>query len=134
MELYNTTAPQGLLKERCDPPIPLEVLGEAKGRLYTADELGQKFSRALFPRTTNLYGCDTLHSYHFYVEQGVPRTQVLLWIYGEQLRAVLANVVLAEYHCRVRPEVAALAVSAVPRMAMRPVMPLTVPYRDMRSG
>jgi hypothetical protein len=42
----------------------------------------------------------TLHSYHFYVEQGVPRTQVLLWVYGEQLRAVLDNVVLAEYHCR----------------------------------
>ena len=42
----------------------------------------------------------TLHSYHFYVEQGVPHTQVLLWVYGEQLRAVLDNVVLAEYHYR----------------------------------
>jgi hypothetical protein len=51
-------------------------------------------------RTTNLNGCVTLHSYHFYVEQGVPYTQVLLWVYGEQLRAVLDNVVLAEYHCR----------------------------------
>ena len=29
-----------------------------------------------------------------------PKTQVLLWVYGEQLRAVLDNVVLAEYHCR----------------------------------
>ena len=34
------------------------------------------------------------------MEQGVPKTQVLLWVYGEQLRAVLDNVVLAEYHCR----------------------------------
>ena len=42
----------------------------------------------------------TLHSYHFYVEQGLPKTQVLLWVYGEQLRAMLDNVVLAEYHCR----------------------------------
>jgi hypothetical protein len=100
MELYNTTAHQGLLKDRCDPPIPLVVLGEAKGRLYTPEELPRKFSRALFPRTTNPYGCVTLYSYHFYVEQGVPQTQVLLWVYGEQLRAVLDNVVLAEYHCR----------------------------------
>jgi hypothetical protein len=100
MELYNTTAHQGLLKDGCDPPIPLVVLGEAKGRLYTPEELTRKFSRALFPRTTNPYGCVTLHSYHFYVEQGVPQTQVLLWVYGEQLRAVLDNVVLAEYHCR----------------------------------
>jgi transposase InsO family protein len=100
MELYNTTAHQGLLKDRFDPPIPLVVLGEAKGRSYTPEELTRKFSRALFPRTTNPYGCVTLHSYHFYVEQGVPQTQVLLWVYGEQLRAVLDNVVLAEYHCR----------------------------------
>src|SRR5919199_991087 len=97
---YNTTAHQGLLKDQFDPPIPLHVLGEAKGRLYTPEELARKFSRALFPRTTNPYGCVTLHSYHFYVEQGVPHTQVLLWVYGEQLRAVLDNVVLAEYHCR----------------------------------
>jgi transposase len=100
METYNTTAHQGLLKDHCDPLIPLQVLGQAKGRLYTPDELTRKFARALFPRTTNRYGCVTLHSYHFYVEQGVPQTQVLLWVYGEQLRAVLDNVVLAEYHCR----------------------------------
>lgn len=100
MHLYNTTAHQGLLKDQCDPPIPLVVLGEAKGRLYTPEALTRKFSHALFPRTTNPYGCVTLHSYHFYVEQGVPQTQVLLWVYGEQWRAVLDHVVLAEYHCR----------------------------------
>jgi hypothetical protein len=100
MELYNTTAHQGLIQDHCDPPIPLAVLGEAKGRTYSPEELDRKFSRALFPRTTNRYGCVTLHSYHFYVEQGVSHTQVLLWVYGEQLRAVFDNVVLAEYHCR----------------------------------
>jgi integrase-like protein len=100
MHLYNTTAHQGLLKDQFDPPIPLVVLGEAQGRTYSPEELDRKFSRALFPRTTNRYGCVTLHSYHFYVEQGVPHTQVLLWVYGEQLRAVFDNVVLAEYHCR----------------------------------
>src|SRR6266542_6060277 len=31
METYNTTAHQGLLKDKFDPPIPLVVLGEAKG-------------------------------------------------------------------------------------------------------
>jgi transposase len=100
MELYNTTAHLGLLKDQFDPPIPLVVLGEAKGRTYSPEELGRKFSHALFPRTTNRYGCVTLHHYHFYVEAGVPKTQVWLWVSGEQLRAVLNNVVLAEYHCR----------------------------------
>jgi transposase len=100
LQLYNTTAHQGLLKDRFTPPIPLEVLGEARGRMYSEDELTAKFSRALFPRTTNRYGCVTLHSYHFYVEWGLPQTRVLLWVYGEQLRAMFDNVVLAEYHCR----------------------------------
>jgi putative transposase len=100
IETYNTTAHQGLLKDQFDPPIPLHVLGEAKGRMYTQEELARKFSRALFPRTTNRHGCVTLHSYHFYVEAGLPQTQVFLWVYGEQLRAVLDHVVLAEYHCR----------------------------------
>lgn len=100
IQTYHTTAHQGLLNDQCDPPIPLKVLGQTKGRLYTPNELMRKFSQALFPRTTNLPGCVTLHSYHFYVEQGVPHTQVLLWVSGEQLRAMLDSVVLAEYHCR----------------------------------
>jgi transposase len=100
MELYNTTAHQGLLKDHFDPPIPLVVLGDAKGRTYSPEELGRKFSHVLLPRTTNQYGCVTLHHYHFYVEAGVPKTQVLLWVSGEQLRVVLDNIVLAEYRCR----------------------------------
>jgi transposase InsO family protein len=100
LALYNSTAHYGLLQEKFEPPIPLVVLGEAKGRLYPLEELDRKFSRALFPRTTNRYGCVTLHSYHFYVEEGLPKTRVLLWVYGNELRAVFENVVLAEYDCR----------------------------------
>jgi hypothetical protein len=66
IQIYNSTAHQGLLQDKFVPPIPLHVLGEAKGRLYTPDELARKFSRALFPRTTNQYGCVTLHRYHCY--------------------------------------------------------------------
>jgi hypothetical protein len=100
VQLYNSTAHYGLLQEKFKSPIPLQVLGEAKGRLYTTEELERKFSRALFPRITNRYGCVTLHSYHFYVEEGLPRTKVLLWVYGHELRAMFENVVLAEYYCR----------------------------------
>jgi transposase len=100
MATYNTTAHEGLLQDGFHPPIPLQVLGEAKGRRDTPEELSHRFSRALFPRTTNQHGCVTLHSYHFYVEAGLPKTRVLLWVYGEQLRAILDHVVLAEYRCR----------------------------------
>jgi len=100
LDLYNTTAHQGLLKERFTPPIPLHVLGESKGRLYPPPELVRKFAHALFVRTTNRYGCVTLHRSHFYVDQGVPQTPVLLWVSGEDLRAVYDQVLVAEYHCR----------------------------------
>jgi hypothetical protein len=99
MATYNTTAHQGLLNDRFDPPIPLQVLGEAKGRIYSAEELNRHFAHDLFPRMTNRYGCVTLHHYHFYVEQGLPATPVLLWLSGDQLRAVFDNVVAAEYRC-----------------------------------
>jgi hypothetical protein len=100
MQPSNPTAHQGLLQDKLAPPIPLQVVGEAKGRFYTPDELARKFSRALCPRTTNPYGCVTLPSYHCYVEEGLPKTQGLLWVYGEQLRALFDTVVIAEYRCR----------------------------------
>jgi transposase InsO family protein len=92
---YNTTAHQGLLKEQFTPPLPLEVLGAAKGRVYTEQELSRKFDHHLFPRRTNQYGCVTLHSYHFSIEEGLPHTRVLPWVSGEQLRAAFEHVVLA---------------------------------------
>jgi hypothetical protein len=39
-------------------------------------------------------------AYIEYIEEGLPQTQVLLWVSGEQLRAMFDNVVLAEYRCR----------------------------------
>jgi hypothetical protein len=87
IQTYNTTAHQGLLRGQRRPPIPVEILGEAKGRVYSPDELARAFSQGLFPRTTNRHGCVTLHSYHFYLEEGLPHTRVLLWMAGESLRA-----------------------------------------------
>jgi hypothetical protein len=100
LRTYNTTAHQGLLQDRRIPPIPEEVLGTAQGRVYAPDELARHCSQAVFPRTTNRYGCVTLHRYHFDVEAGLPQIQVLLRVSGEPLRAVFENIVLAAYHGR----------------------------------
>jgi transposase InsO family protein len=54
LALYNTTAHQGLLKERFASPIPLHVLGESKGRLYPPQELARKFAQWAAGR---LYSC-----------------------------------------------------------------------------
>jgi len=99
LETYNTTAHGGLVKEGFAPPIPRMVLGQAKGRLYTAEVLAQKFAHVCFPRLTNRYGCVTLHRYHFPVAEGFLQTPVLLWVDEPQLKAVWDSMVLAEYHC-----------------------------------
>lgn len=99
LQTYNTTAHQGLLHEQHDPPIPLAVLGPAKGREYAPAVLLRKFSHALFPRTTNAYGCVTLQHFHFYVEHSLPHTRIALWLDGDQLRAVVDHVLVAEYAC-----------------------------------
>jgi hypothetical protein len=52
------------MEEQCASPIPGDVLGEAKGRLYTPEELAHKFARALCPRTPHRYGGVTLHHAH----------------------------------------------------------------------
>src|SRR5262249_56179182 len=72
----------------------------ATGRWYSRDELVRKFSPAVFPRTTNRYGCVTLQHYHFSVAAGLPQTPVLLWVYGEEWRAIFEHIVLATYACR----------------------------------
>ena len=78
IQTYNTTAHQGLLKDRRLPPIPVEVLGAAHGRRSTPEALARHFSQAVFPRTTNRSGCVTRHSSHFYIAARLPQTQVLL--------------------------------------------------------
>jgi transposase InsO family protein len=99
LALYNTTAHQGLLKERFASPIPLHVLGDSQGRLLPPQDLARKFAHALFVRTPNRYGCVTLHRFHFYVDQGLAQMPVCLWVTGEDLRAVYDHVLLAEYTC-----------------------------------
>jgi transposase InsO family protein len=77
IQTSNTTAHCGLLNEAWWPPIPLRVLGEAKGHLYTAAELHHKFIYSLFPRTTNKHGSVALHHDHFHVGEGLSRQPVL---------------------------------------------------------
>ena len=40
-----------------------------------------------------------MHSYHFYVDQGLPQQQVLLWVYGQERRAGCEHALLAAYPC-----------------------------------
>ena len=60
-------------------------------RLHNCKEITKAFGTL----PLNLVECD-----HFYVAEGLPQPQVWLWVYEEQLRALVDSVVLAAYHCR----------------------------------
>jgi len=50
-------------------------------QVHSEEELSRKFDHHLFPRRTNRYGCVTLHSYHFAVEEGLtPHAGVALGV------------------------------------------------------
>ena len=77
--LYNTTADEGLVKAQFASLIPSRLGREQGAAAAPAGARSEVCPRPL-PRITNRYGCVTLHRYHFYVEQGLPQTQVLLWV------------------------------------------------------
>ena len=87
------------VREGFDPPIPRHVLGEAKGRLSSAEDLYRKFVHHLFRRTTNRFGCVALPHDHFHVEEGLPQQPVLVWLSGDRLRVACESVVVAEDCC-----------------------------------
>jgi hypothetical protein len=98
LQLSHTPAPQGLRTEQCTPPIPLAVLGAARGRRSTPAALARQCSRALLPRTTHRYGCVPWHREQCYGAEGLPKTPVGLWGSGHARRALVDNVGCADDH------------------------------------
>jgi hypothetical protein len=52
--------------------------------LSPQEGLAEQCAQARFPRPTNREGGVTLYSYPFSRVAGIPQSQVVLWVYGEQ--------------------------------------------------
>ena len=97
IQTYNTTAHQGLLKDRRLPPIPVEVLGAAKGRRYSPGRARPPLLAGPVPPDDQpVWLCHLAQLPLLCGRGGLPTTQVLLWVSGDRLRAVFDNVVVAE--------------------------------------
>src|SRR5919108_512932 len=79
LETYNTTKHWGLMEGEYEPAIPLDLLGQIKGRAISQQELDRNFHEYVFPRKVNPYGYVSLHSYYFYAEEGLAKKQDMLW-------------------------------------------------------
>ncbi len=69
------------------------------GSPVSEEELSQTFYERLFVGTLTKGGYARLHNYYFYVEAGLGKKKVQLWVYKDRLRAEYNDVPLARYTC-----------------------------------
>lgn len=69
------------------------------GHEIAEKELHRKFYEHMFKRITNKHGYVRLHTFYFYVEEGLPKNKVYIWIYQNKLRAEYNNELMIEYEC-----------------------------------
>jgi transposase InsO family protein/transposase len=96
---YNTTDHWALQGRKDKKTIPSEVIGWVKGRPISEEELHRKFYEHMFQRTINHYGCVRLHNFYFYIEDGLAKSQVYLWVYQNRVLAEHNKELLIEYEC-----------------------------------
>ncbi len=99
IETFNTT-PHWAHKEREDGRrTPIQVLDWLRGRMVDPAQLQRLFQAIRFARTVNRYGFVSIQRYYIYVEQGLSRKRVSIWIYEGQLRLEYQQTMLAKYSC-----------------------------------
>ncbi len=96
---YNTTDHWALQDREDGKTIPSEILGWIKGRPISEEELHRKFYEHMFQRTINHHGCVRLHNFYFYIEYGLAKSQVYLWVYQNRFLAEHNKELLIEYEC-----------------------------------
>lgn len=83
---------------------PAEVLGWVGGKQHTPEGLHRIFYSTRFGRTLDRVGFCRFRHWRVYGEQGLARTGVAVWLYGEQLTVEFADEPLAQYHVRYAPD------------------------------
>ena len=79
---------------------PKTVLAWAKGRLIEPQALQRLFQQIHFPRSVNRYGFVSIQRFYIYVERGLSRQRVSIWIYEGSLRVEYQQTLLARYACK----------------------------------
>lgn len=99
LRVYNITDHWALQGRADGKTVPIAVLGWVKGGEVTEEELERRFSRFIFLRKTNRWGYVRLSNWHFYAEEGIPRSWVHILVYKKHLRVEHQEEWLAEYPC-----------------------------------
>ena len=70
------------------------------GNPISEEELKRAFYERLFVCTLTKTGYARLQNYYFYVEAGLGRRKVHLWVYQDRLRAEYKELPIAQYACK----------------------------------
>jgi transposase len=99
IEVYNNTK-HWAHRERADGRrTPSQMLSWVMGEPISEEELKRAFYERLFVCTLTKAGYARLQNYYFYVEAGLGRRKVCLWIYQDRLRAEYQELPVAQYAC-----------------------------------
>jgi hypothetical protein len=83
---------------------PAEVLDWIYGRVWVEQALHYAFYATRFGRQLNKSGYVRFRHYHLYVEPGLDRRRVAIWLYQEQLSIEFNNTLLVQYSVEYQPD------------------------------
>lgn len=83
---------------------PAAMLGWVRGAAHEPEELYRVFCTTRFGRRLDKAGYMRFRHWRIYGEQGLPRAQVAVWLYGEHLTVEFTDEVLAQYTVTYQPD------------------------------
>jgi transposase InsO family protein len=100
IQTFNTT-PHWAHRDREDGRrTPTQVLAWVCGPRVEIEHLHRIFRQIQFARTVNRYGFVSVQRFYLYVEQGLSRKRVSIWIHEGHLQIEYQQTLLAKYHCQ----------------------------------
>jgi transposase InsO family protein len=100
VQTFNTT-PHWAHRDREDGRrTPTQVLAWVCGPRIEIEKLHRIFKQIQFARTVNRYGFVSVQRFYLYVEQGLSRKRVSIWIHEGHLHIEYQQTTLAQYHCK----------------------------------
>jgi hypothetical protein len=100
VQTFNNTPHWAHRKREDGRRTPSQVLNWERGSIVGIDRLHRIFRQVQFSRTVNRYGFVSVHRFYLYVEQGLSRKRVSIWLHKGHLQIEYQQTLLAQYRCQ----------------------------------
>jgi transposase InsO family protein len=97
---FNTTIHWAHREREDGRRTPAQVLGWRRGSLVEPEELQRVFRALQFTRTVNRHGFVSVQRFYLYVEQGLSRKRVSIWLHEGHVQIEYQQTLMSKYHCQ----------------------------------